>query len=849
MEVGGEALEERILLANPSGFADLGVFPPDPTANLLPQIAVQTTTTNSATGVTTITGPFGVVEGGRDLARGAGFSVKDLGDINGDGFDDFLVGAPTVTSANGTINLAGGSGKVYLIFGSLGVTNGVLQNTSWLNLTFQQTNTAGLSPNNQRVGDLANLGNDATLAFNPITGSNTFPFAGISFITSQSTTSQLGASVSVVRNLPGGTALLIGAPGEPDQNGAFPNTGRAYLIYINQAFLNYVAGPNRTTPIDLDSPNSLPAGFAVVTFTNLNSLAGTAQTGFSVAGLGDIFGNGTGNIAIGAPNANIAGGPTGLLRTGAVYVLAGVNLPTTTATIPLQNVGQNAVGQIPVTPVVPGVLFLGGSIGAQAGFSLADAGDVDGNRTTLGGFSDLLIGSPGADTGGAAYLIYGSTTLATKATLSPSAAVNSIPLNTATLTAATFLATPGNQPGAAIFNGLNAGAETGFSVASAGDFNNDTFGDFMIGSPFANETTGLSAGELDLVFGGSGPAIPTVPASLRPQSTAANPAITLPALGSNQVIGTTFIGNTTNSFAGYSSTAVGNINNDTINEIAIGQPGWPLGFGSVFIVPGRTNNSPGDVIIGLTNPIVLNPTAQPDPVLALFITISNTEGSSLAGAPSVFLGASLSGVIRTNPAAATADSDILGDLIIGAPGYQIAPNRFLAGGVFFIEGGLLQSNLPLPLLSTPSTSITPTPTPTTTGLLAPLGAAVPLTVITPQFGPDKYVPTIAALSAFNSYKPIPLKVALNQYLPPQGFRQRITQYFFPKKYVDQFGSRKSDSWARTSTLAQDVFSRGRFKAGKTISFTHPVPVVPIQLQHQTFIPTPNINLVRKRSND
>jgi hypothetical protein len=46
-----------------------------------------------------------------------------------------------------------------------------------------------------------------------------------------------------------------------------------------------------------------------------------------------------------------------------------------------------------------------------------------------------------------------------------------------------------------------------------------------------------------------------------------------------------------------------------------------------------------------------------------------------------------------------------------------------------------------------------------------------------------------------------------------------------------------------------VFTRGKFKAGKTISFTHELPVIPVQEQHQTFIPTPNPKLIARRSFD
>ena len=40
-----------------------------------------------------------------------------------------------------------------------------------------------------------------------------------------------------------------------------------------------------------------------------------------------------------------------------------------------------------------------------------------------------------------------------------------------------------------------------------------------------------------------------------------------------------------------------------------------------------------------------------------------------------------------------------------------------------------------------------------------------------KFGPDRYVPPVAALSKYD-YKAIPIGVAYNQYLPPLGFRQR-----------------------------------------------------------------------------
>src|SRR5262249_45918163 len=58
--------------------------------------------------------------------------------------------------------------------------------------------------------------------------------------------------------------------------------------------------------------------------------------------------------------------------------------------------------------------------------------------------------------------------------------------------------------------------------------------------------------------------------------------------------------------------------------------------------------------------------------------------------------------------------------------------------------------------------------------------AVTDTVLNTQFGNNQFTPSLAQLSAYN-YQPIPLPVALNQYLPPEGFRQRIYAYNHPGK--------------------------------------------------------------------
>src|SRR4051812_44990893 len=74
-----QPLEERYLMAIDLG----GVLPPG-----LPNIA---------------TVPFGVDLGAGQASGAAGFSVNDVGDVNNDGFDDFVVGAPTGVNIGGQI--------------------------------------------------------------------------------------------------------------------------------------------------------------------------------------------------------------------------------------------------------------------------------------------------------------------------------------------------------------------------------------------------------------------------------------------------------------------------------------------------------------------------------------------------------------------------------------------------------------------------------------------------------------------------------------------------------------------------------------------------------------------------
>ena len=141
------------------------------------------------------TGPYGVDLAGTVSNGGAGFSVADVGDVNGDGFDDFVVGAPTVTTQRlSSTRRRRHPGGVYLVFGSATTNAGP---SPVAEHPHQAGNSTGSTRNgDQRVGDLPSSATRRPTQTNPITGSPAYPFAGIKFITISPSPTRSSASRS-----------------------------------------------------------------------------------------------------------------------------------------------------------------------------------------------------------------------------------------------------------------------------------------------------------------------------------------------------------------------------------------------------------------------------------------------------------------------------------------------------------------------------------------------------------------------------------------------------------------------------------------------------------------------------
>ena len=434
----------------------------------------------------TLDGTNGFVINGVDVGDNLGRSVSGAGDINGDGLDDFIIGAPGASGPEGSR-----SGASYVIFGS---NNGF---------------ETSLDP--------ANLDGTNGLVIN---GVDAFDF--------------FGSSVSGAGDINGDGLgdLIIGAPGGSTID-ALPISDAELLL---EFLLEFEEFDDFVPPIGL--LDAIPHGESYVVFgsgggfeasLNLATLDGT--NGFVVPGLdrgddagrsvseaGDINGDGFDDLIIGAPGANRGS----LLNRGASYVLFG------------GSDGFEASFNLGTLNGTNGFALFGFESSDRTGFSVSGAGDVNGD-----GLDDLIVGAPGAGNQGQSYVVFGS-----------SSGFETI----------FELGTLNGTNGFALF-GQRPFGESGRSVSGAGDINGDGLDDLIIGAPNASP-------RIDFGFDDGQSYI--VPGSNSGFST----ALPLPETGPFVLNDLSSSGDIPleNSRFGFSVSGAGDINGDGLDDYIVGAP-------------------------------------------------------------------------------------------------------------------------------------------------------------------------------------------------------------------------------------------------------------------------------------
>ena len=402
-----------------------------------------------------------------------GFSVSAAGDINGDGFDDIIIGAPNA-SPNGILN----AGQSYIDSGNLNVGQSYV------------------------VFGGPTVGEGGTINLSSLNGTNGFTLNGIAF------NDKSGFSVSAAGDINGDgfDDIIIGAP---NASPGILNAGQSYVVFGGPT-----VGKDGTINLSsLDGTN----GFA------LNGINFYDYSGTSVSAAGDINGDGFDDIIIGAPSSDtFSFYPSDDLinRTGQSYVVFGGATVGKGGTINLSSLdGTNG-------------FTLNGIAGLDlSGTTVSKAGDINSD-----GFDDLIIGAPYANPklitdAGQSYVVFGSATVGSGGTINLSSLDST---NGFTL------------------DGIASGDLSGRSVSDAGDINGDGIDDLILGARTASY----------VVFGGA-------------------------TVGSGGTInGIAFDG-----FSGSSVSAAGDINGDGIDDIIIGAPNaYPNGIllaGQSYVIYGK----------------------------------------------------------------------------------------------------------------------------------------------------------------------------------------------------------------------------------------------------------------------
>jgi len=343
-----------------------------------------------------------------------GWAVAGAGDVNGDGYEDIVVGTPLYPDVY-TMN-----GGAFVYFGS---ALGLSLDPDWSDegaFVFDYFGNAV-----DWAGDVNGDGyGDLIIGAEGYSNGQTEEGAAYLYLGGSSGPSALPDAVLEIDA--GGAHFGFSVAGAGDVNG----DGYSDVI-IGAPYYDVTGEHEGRADLFLGGPSGLAGTPAWTVFGEANEI----NLGYSVAPAGDVDGDGYSDVLVGVPQHNLNGGES-VAQVGRVDLyLGGPSGPSAT----------------------PDWSFAGGDDYEKVGYSVASAGDVNGD-----GYSDIIAGAPGYTTNeflvgeGRAYLFLGGA---------------GGPADTASWTE----------------EGEQATAGYGYSVASAGDINGDGLGDFLVGAQYYDD--------------------------------------------------------------------------------------------------------------------------------------------------------------------------------------------------------------------------------------------------------------------------------------------------------------------------------------------------------------------------
>jgi hypothetical protein len=515
---------------------------------------------------------------GIDKYDGSGISVSGAGDVNGDGIDDFIIGAYLARPNNQVW-----AGESYIVFGRTTGFPAVFElsrllpgaggdgTEGFVVKGIRADDTAGASVS--RAGDVNGDG-IADLAIGaPSADANGLVEAGEVYVIFGRTTG-FPAALELRTLLPqaggdGSEGFVIRGIGSGDRAGKVSDGGDVNGDGVDDLFIGSHAGPNgnflagegyvvfgRTTgfpaTFDLRTLHPLAGGDGSAGFI-IQGIDTSDYAARSLSGAGDVNGDGVADLIIGAAHAD----PNDKELAGETYVVFGrtTGFP---AIIRLHSLFPQAGGD-----GSQGFVLRGIDASDESGESVSGAGDVNGD-----GLADVVIGAFRADPadrfdGGESYVVYGRTS-----GFPPVFELSSL-----------TVAGGGDGSEGFVIQGMAPVGGLGSSVSDAGDVNGDGIDDVILGAQYAHPDHRHFAGEAYVLFGRA-TAFPAI-VDLRSLD---------PRGGGDGSAGFIMPGIANNDNAGRSVSGAGDVNGDGFTDVIIGarsaDPDGKVGAGESYVVFG-----------------------------------------------------------------------------------------------------------------------------------------------------------------------------------------------------------------------------------------------------------------------